>query len=76
MSLDLADASSSFKFPNAYRVVVRCGEKILAIGVKYEGTDPVIVADLHRVRVVRIRCGISMNSRGYANTGPAVRPRF
>ena len=54
MSLDLADASSSFKFPNAYRVVVRCGEKILAIGVKYEGTDPVIVADLHRVRVVRI----------------------
>ena len=49
MSLDLADASSSFNFPNAYRVVVRCGEKILAIGVKYEGTDPVVVTNLSRV---------------------------
>jgi hypothetical protein len=50
MCLDLPDASSSFKFPNAYRVVVRCGKKILSIGVKYEGTDPVVVTDLHRVR--------------------------
>ena len=50
MRLNLAYASSSFKFPNAYRVVVRCREKILSIGVKYEGTDPVIVTNLHRVR--------------------------
>lgn len=50
MCLDLPDASSSFKFPNAYGVVVRCGEKIFAIGVKYEGADPVIVTNLHRVR--------------------------
>lgn len=50
MCLDLPNTSSSFKFPNAYGVVVCCGEKIFAIGVKYEGTDPVIVTDLHRVR--------------------------
>ena len=50
MRLDLADTSSSFKFPNAYCVIVRCGEEILAIGVKYEGTDPVVVTNLRRVR--------------------------
>lgn len=50
MCFDLPNASSSFKLPDAYGVVVRCGEKIFAIGVKYEGTDPVVVTDLHRVR--------------------------
>ncbi len=54
MSLDLADASSSFKFPDAYRVVVRSREKILAIRVKYEGANPVVVTNLHTVREVLI----------------------
>ena len=55
MGLDLADAPSSFNFPDAYCVVVRCREKVLAIGMKHKGTDPVVVTDLHRVREALIR---------------------
>lgn len=49
MSLDLADTSSGFELPNAYRVIVGRGEKVLAIWVENEGSDPVIVTDLRNL---------------------------
>ena len=49
MSFDLADTSSCFKLPNAYRVIVGRGEKVFAIWVENEGSYPVIVTDLRKL---------------------------
>ncbi len=46
MCLNLANTSTGFELPDAYRMIIGCGEKVLAIWVEDEGTDPVIVTDL------------------------------
>jgi hypothetical protein len=49
VGFDLANTSSGFELPNAYRVIIGRGEKIFAIWVENEGSDPVIVTDLRRL---------------------------
>jgi hypothetical protein len=49
MSLNLANTSSGFELPDAYRVIIGCGKKVLAIWVEHEGADPVIVTDLRNL---------------------------
>jgi hypothetical protein len=44
--LNLANTSTGFELPDAYRVIIGCGEKVLAIWVEHEGADPVVVTDL------------------------------
>ena len=46
MCLNLANTSTGFELPDAYRVIIGCGEKVLAIWVEHEGANPVIVTDL------------------------------
>jgi len=51
VSFDLADTPSRFELPNAYRVIVGRGEKVFAIWVENEGSDPVIVTDLYVIYI-------------------------
>jgi hypothetical protein len=49
MSLNLANTSSGFELPDAYRVIIGCGEKVFAIRVEHQGADPVIVTHLRNL---------------------------
>ena len=74
MSLNLANTSSSFELPDTYRVIIGCGEKILAIWVEHEGANPVIVTNLRNVCQPQYNQMIP-NSRKCASIDLGVRPR-
>jgi len=53
VSFDLADTPSRFELPNAYRVIIGRREKVFAIWVENEGSDPVIVTDLRNFIIIK-----------------------